>query len=489
MKILLVNPPGSLEERYGSEMKKFGAVSEPMGLAYIASFLEKKKYFVKILDAAVLGMGLKDVEQFLKKDYFDIIGVTMLTPSYSAVLNTLRMIKKVSPGTVTVCGGPHPTAFPGETLEEIKELDVVCIGEGENTMYEIVRSLEDNKDFAKIKGIAFRQDNRIVINAPRPYENNLDNFPIPARHLLPVDKYSLTASRTSGGRYCPTIIVARGCPFKCAFCYRIFGSTFRHHSIERIIEELKLLINQYQASQVNLEADTISIDKKFLISLCDAIISSGINVKIKWTCESRVSTIDEDVLKKMKEAGCWQISYGVESGVQRLLDIIHKGVSLEQIERIFKLTKKHKISIRSFFMLGLPTETREESYQTIEFAKKLDADWAQFTLTIPYPGTHLYSLVKDSEDLKSKNWDEYNTWGGWKEGRLPYVTKGRTEEELKKFQKIAFYRFYMRPKIFFRFLRKSLSSFSEFRKILSGFLILLTTGRKGWSFKKHGHTR
>ena len=484
MKILLVNPPLSLEARYGSKMKKFGAISEPMGLAYIASFLEKKGYLVRILDAAVLGMSLKDVEQFLKDDYFDIIGVTMLTPAYSAALNIFKIIKKVSPRTVTVCGGPHPTALPRETLEEIKELDIVCMGEGEHTMYEIVKSLEENEDFSKIKGIAFRQDDKIVINALRPYEKNLDSFPIPARHLLPVDKYSLTASRTSGGRYCPTVIVARGCPFRCAFCYRIFGSTFRHHSIERIIEELKLLINKYQASQVNLEADTISLNKKFLIGLCDAIISNRINKKIKWTCESRVDAMDEDVLKKMKEAACWQISYGVESGVQRLLDIILKGIRLEQIERIFKLTKKHRISIRSFFMLGLPTETREESYQTIEFGKKLDADWAQFTLTIPYPGTYLYSLVKDSEDLKSRNWDEYNTWGGWKGGRLPYVTKGRTEEELRELQKIAFYRFYMRPKIFFRFLRKSLSSFSEFRKILSGFLTLLTIKRKGRSFKK-----
>lgn len=126
MKILLVNPPLSLEARYGSKMKKFGAISEPMGLAYIASFLEKKGYLVRILDAAVLGMSLKDVEQFLKDDYFDIIGVTMLTPAYSAALNIFKIIKKVSPRTVTVCGGPHPTALPRETLEEIKELDIVC---------------------------------------------------------------------------------------------------------------------------------------------------------------------------------------------------------------------------------------------------------------------------------------------------------------------------------------------------------------------------
>lgn len=482
MKILLVNPPLSLEERYGSKMKKFGAISEPMGLAYIASFLEKRQRHVRILDAAVLGMNLKDIEQFLKDNYFDIIGVTMLTPAYSAVLNTLKITKKVSPRTVTVCGGPHPTAIPRETLEEIKELDIVCMGEGEHTMYEIVKTLENNEDFSKIKGIAFRQGDKIVINAPRPYEKNLDTFPIPARHLLPIERYSLTASRTRGGRYCPTVIVARGCPFRCAFCFRIFGSTFRHHSIERIIEELKLLINKYQASQVNLEADTISLDKKFLISLCDAIMSNGINKKIKWTCENRVDTIDENVLRKMKKAGCWQISYGVESGVQRLLDIILKGTKLEQIQRIFELTRKHGISIRSFFMLGLPTETREESYQTIEFAKKLDADWAQFTLTIPYPGTHLYSLVENSEDLKSKNWDEYNTWAGWKEGRLPYVTEGRTEEELRNLQRTAFYRFYMRPKIFFRFLRKSLSSFSESREILSGFLTLLTIKREDRGF-------
>ena len=268
------------------------------------------------------------------------------------------------------------------------------------------------------------------------------------------------------------MILARGCPFNCSFCSHPFGRTFRHHSINRIINELNELIDKYNINQVNFEADTLTVNKDFLVSLCQALIDKKINKKIQWTCESRIDTIDFEMLEIMKKAGCWQISYGVESGVQRLLDLINKGDKIKQIEEIFTMTKKVGITIRGFFMLGLPTETIEESWQTINFAKKLNPLWAQFTVTIPYPGTPLFEQLKKQGKIRTFDWDHYNTWAGWAEKEIPFVPENREVKEIMNLQKKALIAFYLRPKTFFKFI-KQINSIKEFNKYFYGFYILM----------------
>ena len=236
------------------------------------------------------------------------------------------------------------------------------------------------------------------------------------------------------------------------------------------------MINVYGAGEINFEADTLTINKEFLNSLCQGIIQSGFNKKIRWTCEARVDTIDKEMLKLMYEAGCWEISYGVESGSQRLLDVIKKDFTLEQVEQAFQWTKDRGISIRAFFMLGLPTETERESLETINFAKKLDADWTQFTITIPYPGTELFELAKNDGTLKSFDWEDYRSWAGWTEGDLAYIPRGRSCIELKNLQRQALKQFYLRPKVIFRFLRDP-ESLSNFRKYIAGAWVLLSNLR------------
>jgi len=250
------------------------------------------------------------------------------------------------------------------------------------------------------------------------------------------------------------------------------GRTFRHHSVDRIITEIKKLIADYQIEQINLEADTLTVDKNFLLSLCRALTETGISQKVKWTCESRIDTIDEEKLCAMKQAGCWQISYGVESGVQRLLDLIDKKEKLEDIERVFNLTKKFGIAIRAFFMLGLPTETSEESWQTINFAKKLNPLWAQFTLTVPYPGTPMFEQLRGQGEIKNFDWSCYNTWAGWTDREPPYIPAGRTLAELKKLQKKALVSFYLRPITFFKLFRQ-INSFQALKNYGRGFWIII----------------
>ena len=478
--VVLINPPMTLEDRYGKEMKQFGAVSEPLGLAYIAGYLENNNVPVRIIDAPAQQMSAEQIVSDIGLANDNIVGISILTTTFSVVKDLCRSIKNAIPHCMIVLGGPHSTVLPERTLEEILEADIACIGEGELTMAAIAQC-EDDNNINHIEGICYRRNGEIIRNPDRPFIRNLDEIPPPARHFLPMDRYHLTASRVSGDTFCPTIIVARGCPFKCSYCSRTFGRTFRAHSIERIVEEIKDLIQTYQIRQINIEADTLTVKKTFLRDLCHAIIENGIQRKIKWTCESRVDTIDADMLKLMRQAGCWQISYGVETGSQRLLNLINKGVTLTQVEQAFRLTKKAGISIRGFFMLGLPTETRQESFETIAFAKKIDPLWAQFTITVPYPGTQMFDELDRAGQIRTYDWRCYNTWSGWKgEEEIPFIPEGRTIKELAEMQKMALRSFYLRPSIIWKFI-KTIRSPQDVQKYFNGFMVLLRSAFVGSS--------
>lgn len=472
--VVLINPPLSLQDRYGKDMKKFGAVSEPLGLAYIAAYLESVDIPVRIIDAPAMGMGMVDIIKDISQHNDAIVGITVLTPAFKAVSDLCLSIKKSFPTSLIVLGGAHPTALPERTLREISAADIVCIGEGEMAMAEIasVKPGEPNR-LINIRGICYRDNQEVINTKIRPAVRDLDLIPPPARHLLPMEKYHLTASRVSKAAFCPTIIVARGCPFSCTYCSRTFGKTFRSHSVDRIIVEIKSLITAYDVDQINIEADTLTVNKKFIRSLCHALIENRISEKINWTCESRIDTVDEEILSLMKRAGCWQISYGVETGTQRLLDLINKSVTLQKVEEIFALTKQVGISIRGFFMLGLPTEKRADSLATIAFAKQLDPFWAQFTITVPYPGTKMFEDLDSTGKIRTYDWTKYNTWSGWKAGgTLPFVADGRTMQELIRLQKQALRQFYIRPRVMLRFF-KNIHSFYDLLKYLTGFYVLV----------------
>ena len=470
--VVLINPPFTLEDRYGKDMKQFGAVTEPLGLAYIAGYLISKNIRVRIIDAPAEKMSGDDIVKSILNKGENIIGISMLTPSFGVVRDLCKKIRNEFKDYMIVLGGPHCTALPEKTLQEIPEADITCIGEGEQTMAEIAEK-DKNSDFGSIKGVCYRNGNKILRTEERPYIKELDTIPPPARYLLPMEKYHLTASRVEGDSYCPTIIVARGCPFSCTYCSRTFGRTFRAHSVNRIVEEIQSLADMYQISQINIEADTLTAKKKFIKELCNAIIDSGLSKKVKWTCESRVDTVNEEILRLMRKAGCWHISYGVETGSQRLLDLINKSVTLKQIEDTFKITKRAGITIRGFFMLGLPTETREESIATIAFARKLNPLWAQFTITVPYPGTAMFDELDRAGQIKSYDWSSYNTWSGWKgDGEMPFVAEGRSIDELASLQKIALRKFYLRLSVIVRFLL-TVKSFNDFKKYFIGFRVLI----------------
>ncbi|MFC1800480.1 B12-binding domain-containing radical SAM protein [Nanoarchaeota archaeon] len=450
MNILLINPDLSLSERYGI-LAKVGPTTEPLGLAYLAAAIRKAGHKVKIIDAAPLHYKPSDLIREIKKEKYDVIGVTFMTVMYLCAMDIVKSIRNIDKEVKIIVGGPHVTIMPEETLRNNTEIDYAVLGEGEYTVVELLKAIKGNKPNSDVKGIAFfdKEKNKVVITPPRTPESEIDTFPAPARELLPMNLYTPTPTYY---QKLPSYIIltTRGCPFRCVYCSKMFGNVIRYHSVERVIEEIHILIKKYGAKEIIFRDDTFTINKQYVTKLCDEMIKQGISKKIKWMCMTRVNLVDEKLLRIMKKAGCWSIHFGVESGSQRILDIIQKDITIEEIKRAFLLTRKVGIKTKAFFMLGLPTETRKESLQTIKFSKELDPDGVQFTITVPYPGTKLFELAKKSGHMKSFKWEDYQTWAGWTNKELVYVSEGRSQEELKELQKRALREFYLRPKVILR---------------------------------------
>lgn len=455
MKILLMTTPYSVEERYGKALKNVGpSLLPPLGLAYIAAAIEKEGHDVRILDTAILNMSIKDIKDYFRNNKFDIIGITLMTPMYLNFVNIVKAIKPLTGKTPLVAGGAHPSILPVETLKENPGVDYSVFGEGESVFPDLINAIKGKKSVSAVNGVAYREGKAVKITKPAKMIENLDELPMPARHLLDNEKY-IPAPSTYRKLPVMHISSSRGCPYNCTYCssQSVFGRKYRSHSVDRVLEELKLLMNKYGAKEVCFLDDIFTLNKRWMNDLCNRLIREGINKKISWSCSTRVNLVDLSLLKKMKKAGCWQIHFGIESGSQRLLNLIKKGITLQQSRDAIKCCRKVGIKTRAYFMLGLPTETKEESLKTIAFAKEIDPDYVKFSLTTPYPGTELFDIVKKEGNLKSESWSIYKTMGGFGSGtERPYVPKGRTSKELNELQKRAHKEFFFRPKIILRFL-------------------------------------
>ncbi|MBU2633760.1 MAG: B12-binding domain-containing radical SAM protein [Nanoarchaeota archaeon] len=466
MKIVFIQPNLSTSERYGKALGKVGPTCEPLGLTYLAAAIrEKRNDIIKIIDAVAFNYSSFDLKKILTKFKPDVVGVMILTPTYLVAKETIELVRELLPYTKILAGGPHVTIFPKQTMEEVSEVDIVVVGEGEVTIVDLLDSFEKKRHLSEVKGILYRKNKKIISTSLREPIKNIDEIPMPARDLLDMKKYKPAPTYY---RRLPSYIMltSRGCPYNCSYCSKIFGSLYRFNSVERILKEMEVLIYKHGAKEIIFRDDTFTINKKHIVNLCNEIIRKGLNKKIKWTCMTRVNLVSRDLLFLMKKAGCWSIHYGIESGSQRLLNLINKQITLKQSRDAIKWAKEASIETKAFFMLGLPTETIEDSLKTLEFTKELEADWIQVTITVPYPGTNLYEIAKKDGTLKSFKWEDYQTWAGWVNKDLVYVPKGRNGEDLKKLQKKAMRDFYLRPKFVFSQLKNL--NLSNFKVYLSG---------------------
>ncbi len=386
MRTLLVNTPYPPSE----------LPTIPMGLAYIAGVLEKEGIEVQVQDFLVTKYSKEKLRRKINDYAPEIVGITSVTMNYPIASEILKDCKEIDENIVTVIGGPHVSFWAQETLREAPWIDVVVRGEGEYTMLGIAtgENLED------IDGIAFRKNNDILITKPRQWIENLNELPLPARHLFPLSRYRALSADCG-------LITSRGCPFNCIFCvgHKMVGKEARFRNPKLVVDEAEEILNA-RFETINVVDDLLTINHKHLYAFCDEIMAR--NLKFKWTAFSRVDTVNAELLSRMKEAGCFFICYGVESGSQRILDIVRKKITLEKTKEAIKLSKEAGIKSLASFIIGLPGETKETLQQTVNFAKELDTYYG-FHLLTPFPGTEVREKAKEyGLRILTNDWLRYN---------------------------------------------------------------------------------
>lgn len=431
MKVLFVNPPQT-----ASKYKFMGVIAPPLGIAYMAGVLQENNIDVEILDASAEDMDFKDVEKELLKRKPDLVALTALTPTIGRALETAQVVKKTLPDSIVVMGGYHPTFNFIETLED-ENVDIVIRGEGEYIMLNLVQALENQSSLHDVKGIVFEDKNskEIVVNPEAPLIQDLDELPFPALNLLPMEKYRLLDMDT----HMTTMITTRGCPMQCSFCSSaaMHGKKIRERSVENIVDEIEYLKTNYDIDTIAFMDDTFTLKKRKVMAICDEILKR--NIEIMWGCTSRVDTLDEKLLKKMKEAGCITIFIGVESADQQQLDNMCKNTTIAKIENAFKIAHKLKIRTIASVALGMPGDTKEIMNKTVKFVHKLKPNYAIYSLATPYPGTRFYKEAFEKNLIKIKDWSKYTLI-------TPILeTIDCSLNDMRKIQAKAFMKFYLRP--------------------------------------------
>lgn len=388
MKTLLIHPDAP--RLYGIG----GQCAFPLGLGYIAAVLEKH-HDVKVIDVGAERLNNDSLKKSISKISPEIVGITSDTLSFQRAIEIAQIVKQINKNITVVTGGAHPNVWPDYPLK-YDCFDISVCGEGERTAVELWARIENGESYEDINGIAFKGKDSIVVNPKRELIENLDELPLPARHLFPMDKY-IGESNLSVYPVYP-IGTSRGCPFSCAFCSNnvVFGRRYRFRSPKNIVDEIELLINHYKAKEIYFREDLFTVNKQRVIGICDEIRRRGLH--FKWECESRVDTINEEMLRTMKEAGCELVWFGVESGSQRILDYLNKQITLPQVREAYKLCKQVGIKAGASFMIGVPSETMDEIQKTIELAKELksELEFAWFNIFTGYPTSPLYEYVKEN---------------------------------------------------------------------------------------------
>ncbi len=403
MKITFIFPPSLYQTKQ---------TMPPLGIAWIAAVLRENGYpDVSLVDSVINKYSSEDVVNILRKNTPDIVGVSFGTQNRFYAFDLIRLIRKNFPGILITVGGPHPTLTAPDILQNIPQVDIVVRGEGEYTTLDLVKTIDNNGDLSQVKGISFRGKNgQVAHNFPREPIADLDSLPMPARDLLPIDKYQQTIPLSD--KICTSMISARGCPYNCVYCSTAeqWGHKIRHRSADNVIKEIKHLMSTYKLDGVGFFDDVFTMDKSRVIEFCQKLIKAKLN--ISWWCEARANTIDKEVVDWMKKSGCEHISMAIESGSDKILKNIRKAITVEQGIAAAKIIKQAGIKLKVFFMHSLPGETYEDIKKTVFLSRylvnKIKVDEATQSLTMIYPGTALEQIAKENGTLPDDfSWSKY----------------------------------------------------------------------------------
>ena len=446
-KIIFVYPAVNYKGRYKEVSSGIGA--PPQGLCYLAAVARKNGYDVSIIDAHALGLDEENLAVAILGKSPDYVGFTAPTMLIKSANSTAKLIKNKNSRIITIIGGPHFTVMPEETMERCKAFDLGVIGEGERTISELLTALERGNSLGEVRGIAFRENGDIKLTPPREFIENMDELPMPAWDLLPhfTQHYRQSIVRIDK-MPSASITTSRGCPSKCIFCARnVFGNTCRAYSAERVIKMIDYLKEKYNIKGLSIEDENFLVHRKRLKNLCELLIERREN--LSWSCSGRVDMIAADLLKLMKKAGCWEISFGIESGFQPILDFIKKGITLDQIREAVEFSHNAGIKAGGYFIAGHPGETVSTLRETMRFARQIKLDSFQISFMCPFPGTELYEIADQYGEF-NRNFEDMNIW------TPVFIPSGLSKEILIRETKKGYRLFYFRPRIFWAFFMRAL---------------------------------
>jgi anaerobic magnesium-protoporphyrin IX monomethyl ester cyclase len=435
--VLLIFP--KMRERGGHFWSGSGR-SLPLGLAFIAAVLEQKGLGVKVLDFQLPGTDPAKLQKLLKASPPCMVGISTSTPCARAAYNLAERIKSTKPSLPIILGGPHPTALGPLVFEDCSAVDGAVLGEGERIVPALVEALLDEAPLNAVPGIVYRTPQGVIEN-PRPgFITDLDSLPFPARHLFPLKQYVPVA-----GSYkklpCVSMITSRGCPHRCVFCNKsIHGNLFRMRSAAKMIEEVETLIADYGAKEIAFFDDSFTENEERILEFCEEVLRTGI--EFVWRCSARVDRVDRPLLGAMRRAGCYRIGFGIESGSEKILNNIGKGITLQGAVEAVRSAKREGIETIAYFMLNLPGEEEQTLRETSLFIRRLNPDILLCQLAYPFPGTPLRELVEKHYRILPDKWSDFD---GRFSNDVVYLQEGLSAERLERaFQRIT-RDFYLRP--------------------------------------------
>ncbi len=402
MKVLLLRPAAE---------KKSMARCMPLGLLAIASVLKRAGHEPRILDLRISEDPDQDLKDSLSNFKPDAVGIGVMTIESKYGFIDAAKVKQMAPGVPVILGGPHCKHEPQYILNH-KQIDVMIVGEGDVTIVELIDAMAEGKPLDSVAGIAFRRDGEYVNTEARPIIRNLDDYE-QEYDLIDMEAYfNFKCSMDffpvyRSPRFLP-LVTSRGCPFKCTYCHDIFAKSIQYRTAEVVVDEMEMLITKYGIEEFHIVDDTFNLNMKRAKRIMDLIVERGLKIHISFPNGLRADFFDDELIEKMGRAGAYRLALGIESGSQRIQDMIKKDLDISILPGVVKKLSKAHISVHGFFMLGFPTETKEEMEGTIDFACKMGLTTANFSLVIPNPGTELRDSFIEEMELSEDGFSDYS---------------------------------------------------------------------------------
>ncbi|MCX5796292.1 MAG: radical SAM protein [Elusimicrobia bacterium] len=472
MNVLLVQPP--LDDKPVPGFIYSGDASFPIGLAYVAAALERDRHHVEIMDCQVLRNPGEKLLERVRRGGLDVIGFSTTIASIRSACDLAQAARRLDRSVCLMVGGAYPSVYGGkDVLLRCAAFSLAVIGEGEQTVVEVLDCLARGGDLERVRSVAFRRGDEILETPRRPLIDDIDSIPSPARHLFDLAAYRDLAPGQFLRLPQLPILSSRGCPYHCEFCddKAVWLGRVRLRAPERIVAEIEEMIRKYRVREIKFYDDTLTVSKERAVRLCRLLIEKRLD--IIWRCSARVDEVDRELLGLMKRAGCRSISYGIESGDDEILKKMDKGTTTRQARDAVRWTNEAGIAANGMFILNYPGETVETVEKTISFAQSLDLSFAGFNLAIPL-GSRLREKIIRGYRLNQEVWDNpsYSGTEVW------FFQEGLTPEYLKAAYSRAARGFYLRPSYLIRALR-SIRNMAVLKSYLRGFFRLMSMTRSG----------